>query len=220
MVLDLGKLDPHCDDFEMTMRTCVAKRPAPEDPAAFYNTLLMKEFTKGTDFPLLEEKYQDAFRNVVERATRLDYTAMNWTSDQLVKFCPMLARCSHLAVLDLGNNKICAHGIAELCQSLPSLKELSRLALGRNLLRNRGVELLSQVLSRCGNLRELDLRHNEIGKPGVDRLAGCTLPPYLRWLDLRGNDIKPGQTSADRIIAAWKRNGKPPDALLLSMPGV
>lgn len=220
MVLDLGKLDEGCEDFLSTIRTCVAKRPAPEDPESFYQTLLTKSLSKGADRSLLEEKYQEAFQAAVVQATKLYYSTLGWEDGEIVKLSVTLPNCTHLTALDLSDNRITPDGFTNFCHCLPSCTALARLALDKNLLRNRGLELLSHVLPRCFSLKWLDLRHNQIGKLGVDRLACCHMPTHLRFVDLRGNNVKRGHTSAERMIEAWKRAGKPLEGLLLSMPGL
>jgi len=218
MVLDLGKLDNGCDDFLSTVRTCVSKRPAPDDPESFYQTLLTKKFRSGADRVLVEEKYQETFQAVFVQAVRLYYTSLGWADNEIVKLSAALPYCTRLTALELSDNRITSDGFASLCRCLPSCTALSRLALDTNLLRNVGVELLSQVLPRCFCLKSLDLRNNQIGKLGVDRLACCRYPTHLRFIDLRGNTVRRGHTSVERMMEAWKQAGKPSEGLLLSMP--
>mmetsp|Transcript_14565 Transcript_14565/g.41740 ORF Transcript_14565/g.41740 Transcript_14565/m.41740 type:complete len:802 (-) Transcript_14565:92-2497(-) len=220
MVLDLGKLDDTCEDFLSTVRTCAAKRPAPADPESFYQTLLTKRFSHASDRALVEEKYQEAFQAVLIEATRLYYSTLGWNDGEIVKLSVSLPRCSRLTALELSDNRITPDGFGSLCHCLPQLPALSRLALDKNLLRNRGAELLSHVLPRCFTLEWMDLRQNQIIKLGVDRLACCHMPTHLRFIDLRGNNVKRGHTSAERIMESWKRAGKPLEGLLLSMPGL
>merc|ERR1719160_1701693 len=79
----------------------------------------------------------------------------------------------------------------------------------------RGASAVAHCLGDIRQLRMLDMRNNSIGALGFDKLSESRFPPRLELLDLRANAIHSGHSSADRLLDAWRKAGKPPSGLLI-----
>jgi len=173
-VLDLAKL-PNSQTLWNIMEKCRSERTPPVHPDDFRKELASKTFAiSESSIELVALLYVEAFQRHLGKAQTLDYSNLDWESEDARRLMKALEECSKLQSLNLGKNKLGPQGANSVAATLqrPGFP-LVELNLGGNAILVDGAKSISDALVRNEGLRTLNLQSNRLGEKGAKELAAA-----------------------------------------------
>jgi len=178
-VLDLGQLSENeikrrIFDYDRLRKVCSLPIKPPMSPLEFGREVRKKKFGVPSDQTVVVKAYHRAFDVVWCANTKLNYSALEWTDEDVTRLAYVLrdaAEALALQDLDLHRNAFGDVGVFELAAALPLCCKLERLSLGNSSIGDAGVKALAKQMSQCSLLRSLKLNHTEMTDNGLVALV-------------------------------------------------
>jgi hypothetical protein len=200
-VLDLGQLPgvAEGENVRTVVKACRAGRAVPLLPATFAARLEDKSFTsKKADIGIVSSIYEAGFEVRMRRATRFNYTGLEWGDEELATLTEVLhgGGLANAEELFLNMNRITDAGLAAFAAAMavpdetpPPLAKLVTLNLSGNRIGDVGAQALFRALEQgaLGRLRELRLEQNQVSLEWQQKVTSM-----LARVDGQGNS---GSTS-------------------------
>lgn len=169
-VLFLSNFNTSCTSWEITARTCRARRKPPATQEDFALELRSKKFNYKEDCRVLEGLYNEAFKELFIPAVRLDFSDLCWGDAEARRLAAALPSCDRLRELNLSSNEIGSIGVVALAEALPRCQRLSVLRLDHNAIGLDETSVIVDMLRCSSSLEVLSLLGNRLDDVAKARL--------------------------------------------------
>lgn len=156
-LLDLGKLDDSCTNWQKLTTVCKYTRSVPRLPHEFNEELERAVFAVEEDRPFCMMKYDEGFLEAIAAAEELSFSDLGWGDDEARALANMLPHCGRLTKLALHGNKLTEKGVKILIGVLSKCPLLDQLWLTANTVSKAKKEVREEVIEawvKTGRLRE------------------------------------------------------------------